>query len=85
MAFGILEPLTADHVPGTVHLVDNVQSNIETSMLKHGKGKDSHFVLAPQPSEDPNDPLNWTSFEKHFILVILALGAIVNGAAPVSS
>ena len=32
-------------------------------------------VLVPQPSDDPNDPLNWSSFKKHMILTIVALGA----------
>lgn len=26
--------------------------------LKHGKGRYSHVILVPQPSDDPNDPLN---------------------------
>ncbi|KAL9080958.1 MAG: hypothetical protein Q9159_007464 [Coniocarpon cinnabarinum] len=32
-------------------------------------------VLVPQPSEDPNDPLNWSWAKKHIILFILALSA----------
>lgn len=32
-------------------------------------------VLIPQPSDDPDDPLNWSWFKKHMILVIVALGA----------
>lgn len=29
----------------------------------------------PQPSDDPNDPLNWSSRKKHLILVTIALAA----------
>jgi hypothetical protein len=27
--------------------------------------------LHPQPTDDPLDPLNWTSFKKHIILAIV--------------
>ncbi|KAL9056530.1 MAG: hypothetical protein Q9162_002906 [Coniocarpon cinnabarinum] len=37
--------------------------------------RDGHTVLVPQPSEDPNDPLNWSWAKKHIILFILALSA----------
>lgn len=29
----------------------------------------------PQPSDDPNDPLNWSWAKKHIILFIVALAA----------
>lgn len=32
-------------------------------------------ILVPQPSSDPNDPLNWSTFKKHSILLIVALAA----------
>ena len=32
-------------------------------------------VLVPQPSDDPNDPLNWSWFKKHSILVTIAVAA----------
>jgi hypothetical protein len=85
MGFGVLEPKNEGHVPGTVYLYDENQSQAsqDVSFLKHGKGKHSKIILAPQPSDDPNDPLNWSSFEKHTILAILGLGAIVCGAGPV--
>ena len=28
-------------------------------------------ILIPQPSEDPNDPLNWSWFRKHLFLIII--------------
>jgi MFS family permease len=31
--------------------------------------------LIPQPSEDPKDPLNWSTFKKHSILLIVAFAA----------
>ena len=33
---------------------------------------DGKTVLIPQPSEDPNDPLNWSQTRKHIILFIIA-------------
>ncbi|KAJ4367292.1 hypothetical protein N0V83_006873 [Neocucurbitaria cava] len=46
-------------VPGTVHLVD-------TGHDVHGKhlGGDKDIVLVPQPSSDPEDPLNWSPRRK---------------------
>ncbi|POS70695.1 major facilitator superfamily transporter [Diaporthe helianthi] len=43
--------------PGTVHLID-----LEGTMaMKHADGKDLHdIVLIPRPSDDPDDPLNWS-------------------------
>jgi hypothetical protein len=49
-----------EHVPGTVLLDDEVAHAEDIAGgLKHGKGRHAHIVLSPQPSEDPNDPLNW--------------------------
>ncbi|MCJ1397631.1 hypothetical protein MMC11_000827 [Xylographa trunciseda] len=39
------------------------------------RAKDGHTVLIPQPSDDPNDPLNWSWGKKHIILFIVALSA----------
>lgn len=33
-------------------------------------------VLRPQPSDDPNDPLNWSAFKKHAILFTIAWGSL---------
>lgn len=85
MALGILEPKTNVHVPGTILLNEQAaHSESQTQALKHGRGKNSSIILAPQPSEDPNDPLNWSTFQKHLVLGILCLGSIVNAAVQVS-
>ena len=47
-------------VPGTVHLVD-LKHALHT---KHGKGSYQDVVLVPTPSNDPDDPLNWTPRRK---------------------
>tara|TARA_R110002060_G_scaffold4321_3_gene6868 strand:+ start:810 stop:1085 length:276 start_codon:yes stop_codon:yes gene_type:complete len=56
-----------------------------TSTLKHGTGKNSHIVLSPQPSDDPNDPLNWPMWKKEVIVAILCLGAMLNAGTNVCS
>ncbi|KAF7554453.1 hypothetical protein G7Z17_g2925 [Cylindrodendrum hubeiense] len=51
--------------------------------------KDGHTVLLPQPTQDPNDPLNWPSWKKHAILLTIAWGAFcadftsAAGSAPI--
>jgi hypothetical protein len=37
-------------------------------------------VLVPQPSDSPNDPLNWPLWKKDFILFIVGMSAAVVGA-----
>ncbi len=71
MAFGILESRGhLEHVPGTAQLNDVLPEN--TAHLKKGKGKDADIVLIPQPSHDPNDPLNWPIWQRDFILLLFA-------------
>jgi hypothetical protein len=81
MGLGIVDDHNLSHVPGTV-LLDEEAGHTEdqTSNLKHGSGNDSHIILAPQPSEDPNDPLNWPQMRKDLSLAILCFGAIINAA-----
>ncbi|CAD0114535.1 unnamed protein product [Aureobasidium uvarum] len=79
MAFGgILEDSHLPHVPGTVILNEEAaHSENITRGLRHGRGKNAGVVLAPQPSEDPNDPLNWSTAKKLTITFILAFGVIL--------
>jgi hypothetical protein len=57
-------------VPGTVHLVD-IDHNMST---KHSKGN-KEIVLIPTPSDDPDDPLNWSPKRK--ALATICLGVYV--------
>lgn len=78
---GVLEDRHLPHVPGTIILnEDDAHSERFTAGLRHGKGKNAHVVLAPQPSEDPNDPLNWSSTKKLTILTILGFGTCLYAA-----
>ncbi|XDG09031.1 hypothetical protein ABKA04_008646 [Annulohypoxylon sp. FPYF3050] len=44
--------------------------------IKYGTGKHAKVELSPQPSEDPEDPLNWPLWKKH-----LNLGALLSMVA----
>ncbi|TID18600.1 hypothetical protein CANINC_003850 [Pichia inconspicua] len=62
-------------VPGTVFLVDvdhtlNVQHNGQTDI-----------VLIPQPSDDPNDPLLWSKWNKEFQFFILFYWSFLTSVA----
>ena len=53
MGLGVLEPSQLV-VPGTIQLFDNVTDHEMTAHLKHTA--DGKTILAPQPSDSPNDP-----------------------------
>ena len=74
MGLGILEDKHLAHVPGTAPFNDDPNAlartaykGIDLSLLKHGTGRNAHIVLVPQPSDDPNDPLNWPKWKKHMV------------------
>ena len=73
MGIGIIEPRQLV-VPGTIQLYDSNQHAGSTEHLKHTA--DGKTVLAPQPSDSPNDPLNWSLWKKDFVFVILLIGTI---------
>lgn len=75
---GILDDTKLPNVPGTV-LLDQLYAHSEdvTGRLKHATGRDSHIVLVPQPSEDPNDPLNWPYWKKTLAYGITVFGSIL--------
>ncbi|OAA61815.1 Major facilitator superfamily domain, general substrate transporter [Niveomyces insectorum RCEF 264] len=75
MGLWILEPNTTEDVPGTVHIQRDAERRIRhTSQLKHGTGRHADLVLAPQPSDSPNDPLNWSKTRKIFTSIFLSAG-----------
>ena len=85
MPFGILECKKVENVPGTSFMSDQDDlppeyAEIPRDALKHGKGRFSSIILIPQPSDSPNDPLNWPQWKKEAILLIVSLSAAVVGA-----
>lgn len=86
MGLGVLEPRDGHHAPGTVTLDDAVAGAIHVSSnWKHGTNKSSHVVLVPQPSDDPNDPLNWSASKKAAVFAIILLGTAFICVIPVSN
>lgn len=39
--------------------------------------QDGHTVLIPQPTDDPDDPLNWSWAKKHAILFVVSATALL--------
>ena len=59
-------------IPGTVHLVD-----LEGTLLaKHASGGRRDIVLVPAPSDDPDDPLNWSPRRKMLSTASMCMCAI---------
>ncbi|KAK9371078.1 major facilitator superfamily domain-containing protein [Lipomyces kononenkoae] len=77
MPFGILDPKLPAHerVPGTVHLYKAIHG-VDQFPFAHLK-RDGDIILVPQPSDSPNDPLNWSTRKKDFVLFIICLEGIV--------
>jgi hypothetical protein len=66
-----IEDVAIDASNGYIANVDDEnRSNLKTA-------KDGHTVLIPQPSDDPNDPLNWSPMKKHVILLIISFAAFL--------
>jgi hypothetical protein len=89
MGLGVLEDTHLEHVPGTALLTDVVDlgdpehhhhGTLDTSLLKHDKGRDSDVLLVPQPSNSPNDPLNWPLWKKDLMLFLICIDTAVFGA-----
>lgn len=57
------------------YLLDAQQVGSEVGSLK--TAADGHTILIPQPSEDPNDPLNWSSWKKHLVLLSISVVAFL--------
>lgn len=57
------------------HVLDINQLGAEGQSLQ--VAKDGRTLLIPQPSTDPNDPLNWSPTKKHVILAVIAYVSFV--------
>ncbi|KAF2876293.1 MFS transporter-like protein [Massariosphaeria phaeospora] len=81
MGLGILEDHKLEHVPGTAQVLEGERRTLEelvvardTHLKYDGTGK---ILLVPQPSDDPNDPLNWPLWKRDFIVFILSLTSVI--------
>ncbi|KAJ5377207.1 uncharacterized protein N7496_004616 [Penicillium cataractarum] len=82
MGLGVLENSSGlRRVPGTVTLAEiDHQNTGNAGRLKRGTRRDKNIILTPQPSNDPNDPLNWPYYKKVTIVAIMVFGACLNAA-----
>ncbi|KAJ5513438.1 hypothetical protein N7463_002990 [Penicillium fimorum] len=79
MGLGIIQ-VNEDHAPGTFQM-DGSSATIPTQM-KYGTGKHSTVILVPQPSNSPNDPLNWPQWKKNLIYAVLFSNSIIFSSIP---
>ncbi|PGH01144.1 hypothetical protein AJ79_08015 [Helicocarpus griseus UAMH5409] len=81
MGLGILEDSTLEHVPGTSYMLDDASSDADqlpqNPNLKYDCSGPVPIILVPQPSDDPNDPLNWSLLKRDTILAILSLISVL--------
>lgn len=86
MGFWLNNNIKTDiNVPGTTVLVGDIN---EIKFLGLKDKDDSEIILIPQPSSDPNDPLNWPEWRKrmHFYILVffsLILAASSNFVGPI--
>ncbi|KAH6612525.1 MFS transporter-like protein [Boeremia exigua] len=82
MGLGILEPAlpSPGHVPGSVTVLDDGKTrsaaeHAARAALKYDRS--GKVLLVPQPSDDPNDPLNWPLWQRDLHLALLSLLALL--------
>ncbi|OJJ70764.1 hypothetical protein ASPBRDRAFT_636177 [Aspergillus brasiliensis CBS 101740] len=79
MGLGVLDTTRA-HVPGTTDILERERSNNEPvidSNLKYDRSGSVPILLVPQPSDDPNDPLNWPLWRRDATLLVLSFVAVL--------
>ncbi|CBX90141.1 similar to MFS transporter [Plenodomus lingam JN3] len=81
MGLGVLEDTKLDHVPGTAHVLQGDERRaIEQTAARHmglKYDKTGTILLVPQPSDDPNDPLNWPLWKRDVIIFLLSLLSVI--------
>ncbi|KAL8773133.1 MAG: hypothetical protein Q9209_001809 [Squamulea sp. 1 TL-2023] len=80
MGLGVLEVKSSSHVAGTSYLLDDVSRpalplNHNARPVKYDKS--NTIILVPQPTDDPNDPLNWPLWKRDIILLILSTISVI--------
>ncbi|OCK73837.1 MFS transporter-like protein [Lepidopterella palustris CBS 459.81] len=80
MGLGILNDTKLLHVPGTATVLDD-EARLQEENTVHDPNLKYDFtgkiILVPQPSNDPNDPLNWPLWRRDLILLTLSLLSVI--------
>ena len=83
MPLGVIEDYRLEHVPGTAPLERVENAGIPGAGLDDRLGlkydPSGKIVLVPQPSDDPNDPLNWPRWRKEMFIVAAIWGTACVG------
>ncbi|GAA5956384.1 hypothetical protein JCM10213_000557 [Rhodosporidiobolus nylandii] len=80
MAFGIVEPSSLSNpldAPGTA-LLEETHTSATDAFVKHAPGRPD-LVLVPTPSDDPQDPLNWSRLKKEAAYITLLASTVLAG------
>jgi len=75
MGLGIIN--TRSPAPGTVTIEELDQPDVPHAELHKLKRSPHGIILVPQPTDDPEDPLNWPLWRRDLMIVILAVFAVV--------
>lgn len=67
---GILNPSSSDPWTVTGTRLFDPPHKVDQSLKRHPKKPE--IILQPQPSDDPNDPLNWSPLVKEVSVVALS-------------
>ncbi|KAL6709192.1 hypothetical protein ACN47E_002008 [Coniothyrium glycines] len=78
MGLGVLEDRDMAAPPGTATI--NTSEAVDPAIDHESLKRDGDVVLQPQPSDNPNDPLNWSPIWKETIMIILAFASGVTTA-----
>ncbi|KAL4930619.1 putative MFS transporter [Aspergillus undulatus] len=81
MGLGILD-VRNKQVSGTVNILEQEEPSEDQpptyySNLKYDRSGPEPILLVPQPSDDPNDPLNWPLWKRDLTLFSLSLVAVL--------
>lgn len=80
MGMWVLDSKSMEHVPGTTKYFDDPErpraATSDSAGLKCDTSGPVPIILVPQPSDDPNDPLNWPLWKRDGILLILSVVSI---------
>ncbi|KAL8658476.1 MAG: hypothetical protein Q9226_000970 [Calogaya cf. arnoldii] len=80
MGLGIWEVKSSGQVQGTSYVLDDAS---RPALPQHPNAnpvkfdKSNTIILVPQPSDDPNDPLNWPLWKRDTILLILSTISVI--------
>ncbi|KAK4549112.1 hypothetical protein LTR36_007568 [Oleoguttula mirabilis] len=68
--FSAEQPVSEEESARDGHVLGADQIDGDAGSLK--TASDGHTILSPQPTSDPNDPLNWSSWKKHAVLLTIS-------------